>query len=221
MKTIILNLYSYAELNDEAKRKALNKNRDLNFAFDWWDSVGEDFVNLCSYLGIKVFKESIQFRGFYSQGDGSAYSARVDFAKLQDAIGKQSWKAYAPLQEFPFLPPDIDRRVMKLVVNGLLPAEPQIIGRTKQFGIVTDLGIYVIDQNGREHPNIFDELQKLEEWLRSLAEILNQFLFDSLENQYDYLSSDEAIEESFLANETLFTADGRSAGHLDNLSDNQ
>ncbi|GGA95860.1 hypothetical protein [Mucilaginibacter rubeus] len=218
MKTITFNLYSFPELDREAKQKALISNRELNFGFEWWDSELEDFVNLCGYMGIRVLKETINFRGFYCQGDGSCFSAIVDIARLQLAIKEQSWKTYAPKQEFNLMPAAIDHRVMNLVAKGLLPDEPQIICRKKQFGIVVDLGIYVIDENGKEHPNIFDELQKLEEWLRSVGEVLNNHLFNSIENQYDYLCSDAAVEESFLNNDFLFTADGKSANHLEKLN---
>ncbi|WDF77143.1 hypothetical protein PQ469_24975 [Mucilaginibacter sp. KACC 22773] len=214
MKTIKLKLYSFNELDKEAKGKALTTYRDLNVNFDWWDDEFEDFVELCSYIGIAVSKDSIKFRGFYSQGDGSGFSAMVDIPKLLTAVANQSWKDYAPMQEFVFIIPQVDRRVMSLVANGLLPGEPQIIGRSRQFGVVTDLGISEVIRDGKTHDNIFEELDKLEEWLRSVAEILNRYLYKSLENQYDFLTSDTAIKESILMNEYLFTADGRSANHL-------
>jgi hypothetical protein len=218
MKTITLKLYSFNGLDREAKEKALTTYRDLNIDFDWWDDELEDFIALCSYLGIAVNKNSIKFRGFYSQGDGSGFSAIVDIPKLLIAVFNQSWKDYAPIQEFLFSVPQIDRRVIALVANGLLPSEPQIICRSRQYGVVTDLGISEVIKNGKTHENIFEELDKLEEWLRSVAEILNRHLYKSLENQYDFLTSDTAIKESILTNEYLFTADGRSANHLIELN---
>jgi hypothetical protein len=218
MKQITLKLYSFNELDKEAKGKALTTYRDLNLNFDWWDDEYEDFIELCSHLGISVIKDSIKFDGFYSQGDGSAFSANVDIVKLAAAISTEAWKAYAPKQEFAFPPLTIDRRVTALVEKGLLPDEPQIIGRYRQYGVVVDLGVYVINDNGKNHDLIFDELDKLEEWLRSAAEILNCHLYKSLENQYDFLTSDNAIKESILTNEYLFTADGRSSNHLVELN---
>ena len=214
MKQITLKLYSFNELDKEAKEKALTTYRDLNTNFDWWDDEFEDFITLCSYMGIAVIKDKIRFRGFYAQGDGSGFSAMVDIPKLLLAIPNQTWKDYAPQQEFPFIAPDIDHRVMDLIAKGLLPNEPQIIGRSRQFGVVTDLGISTAIKEGKTHDNIFDELDKLEEWLRSVAEILNRQLYQSLENQYEFLTSETAIKESILNNEYLFTADGRSAKHL-------
>jgi hypothetical protein len=214
MKRITLKLYSFNQLDKEAKQKALTTYQDLNIGFDWWEDEFDDFIALCSYIGIAVSKDSIKFRGFYSQGDGSVFSATVDIPQLVTAIANQSWKDYAPKQEFEFIVPQIDRRVMALVAKGLLPSDPQIIGRSRQYGVITDLGISEVIKDGKTHDNIFEELDKLEEWLRSVAEILNHYLYKSLENQYDFLTSDTAIKESILTNEYLFTADGRSANHL-------
>jgi hypothetical protein len=218
MKTITLKLYSFKELDKAGKEKALTTYRDLNINFIWWDDEFEDFIELCSYLGIAVIKDSIKFRGFYSQGDGSAFSAKADIPKLQDAIKNQSWKNYAPLQEFPFSPTDIDRRVLALVAKNILPGEPQIINRSRSFNVAVDLGIYLINESNKDHDNIFEELEKLETWLRDIANVLNKYLYNSLEKQYEFLTSDTAIKESILTNEYLFTADGRSANHLEQLS---
>lgn len=218
MKTITLKLYSFSELDKTGKEKALTTYRDLNVNFDWWDDEFEDFIELCSYMGIAVIKDGIKFRGFYSQGDGSGFSAKVDIPKLITAIQNQSWKDYALIQEFPFTAPDIDRRALPLLAKNILPNEPQIISRTQQYGVVVDLGVYVINENGREHDNVFEELDKLEEWLRNIAEVLNRYLYNTLEKQYEFLSSETAIKESILNNEYLFTADGRSANHLEQLT---
>jgi hypothetical protein len=120
MKQITLKLYSFNELDKEAKEKALTTHRDLNVNFDWWDDEFEDFIELCSRIGIAVIKDKIKFRGFYSQGDGSGFSAKVDILKLIIAIENQSWKDYAPLQAFPFTTPHIDRRVLPLLAKGIL-----------------------------------------------------------------------------------------------------
>jgi len=218
MKTLTLKLYSFNELDKPAKEKALTTYRDLNVDFDWWDDEFEDFTTLCSYLGIAVAKDSIRFRGFYSQGDGSGFCAMVDIPRLIKAISVEAWKDYAPMQELALNVPQLDRRVMALVENGLLPSEPQIICRTSQLGILVDLGISEVIQTGKTHDNIFEELDKLEEWLRAVAETLNHLLYKSLESQYEFLTSDTAVKESILTNEYLFTADGRSANYLTQLN---
>jgi len=107
---------------------------------------------------------------------------------------------------------------LALVANNLLPSEPQIISRFRIYGIVVNLGITEVIKGGKEHENIFEELDKLEEWLRAVAEILNRYLYQTLERQYEYLTSDSAVKISILTNEYFFTADGRSATHLQQLT---
>jgi hypothetical protein len=220
METIKLNLYGFGELSKTAKEKALTAYHELNIDFDWWDGEYDDFIEICSYLGITVNKESIKFEGFYSQGDGSGFNATVDLIQLNNAIITQAWKAYAPKLDFDFTATSIDRRVMALVENGVLEHEPKIISRSRNYGVVVDLGIYVVNTSDRNHDLVFEELDNLETWLRKVAETLNKHLYKSLETQYEYLTSDEAITGGILANDYFFTADGKSANYLKKLSQN-
>jgi hypothetical protein len=43
--------------------------------YDWWETLYADFKADCSALGVRV--DDIVFSGFYSQGDGAAFSGRV------------------------------------------------------------------------------------------------------------------------------------------------
>jgi hypothetical protein len=217
MKAIQIKLYTFKELGKIAKQKALTDFRYLNVDFNWWEDEYQDFINLCAEMGITVDEANIKFKGFYSQGDGSAFSAVINFSKLADAIRLHSWKRYAPTQDFKFPELTVDARVMRLVGKGLLPSEPQIIARYRFYDVVTDLGIYIVSQN-KDYDRIFEELEKLEEWLRQIAKTLNAYLYQSLQNQYEFLTADNSVKESLLLNEYLFTADGRAANHLHELA---
>ncbi len=46
MKTIEIQLYSFDELSKEAQQKALDKHRDINVSFEWWESTYEDAKNI-------------------------------------------------------------------------------------------------------------------------------------------------------------------------------
>ena len=50
MKNITITLYSFDELNEQAKRKALNKLSDINVSDDWWGGVYED----AKRIGLKI-----------------------------------------------------------------------------------------------------------------------------------------------------------------------
>ncbi len=50
MRTIEVKLYSFEELNEDAKKKAINKFSDINVDYDWWESDFEDAAN----IGLKI-----------------------------------------------------------------------------------------------------------------------------------------------------------------------
>lgn len=58
MRTIEVNLYSFDELSDEAKKKALDKLCDINTNYDWWDYTYDDAVN----IGLKITAFDIRYR---------------------------------------------------------------------------------------------------------------------------------------------------------------
>jgi hypothetical protein len=169
-------------------------------------------------LGITVDKKSMHFEGFYAQGDGSSFNAEVDFPNLLKGITKRSWRGHAPKLEFDFQLPCIYRRVLELVKFGKVDMNTRIIGRQRGYGVVVDLGVYHAYPAKGNHDLIYGELDDLEKWLDSVAQILNRFLFKSLEKSYEYLITDEAITESIEANGYAFTADGAKAERLEKLA---
>lgn len=96
MKAILLELYSFNELDKDAKGKALTTYRDLNVDFNWWDSEFENFVQLCASIGIAVKKNSIVFRGFYAQGDGSGFTAAVKLPDYRKPSASRHGKTMHP-----------------------------------------------------------------------------------------------------------------------------
>jgi hypothetical protein len=220
MKTIQLNLYSFGELDEKAKKKALKEFQDLNVNFDWWDFGYNDFISICEYLGVTVDKKSVHFEGFYSQGDGSCFDADVDILKLLLAIDTSAWQEYAPNVQFSFFRPGIDKRVLTLIEQAKLEMNARIISRQRGYGVVVDLGVYPISEPEKNRDMIYGELDELEKWLDGIAQTLNRYLYKALEREYEFQTSDEAIAETIEANEYLFTADGKSANRLQALANN-
>lgn len=218
MKTITLNLYSFHELDKRAREFALTDHRDINVWFQWWEHCYDDFAEICSCLGIFVSTGSIKFIGFNGQGDGSTFAAQVDLLQLAEGIRTQAWRVHAPLQEFLFHLPDIDRRVFALIANDKIANNVRVISCKSGYDTIADLGFYGNEENDERHHNVFEELDKLEDWLRDIAKIMNRFLFKSLEQEYEYLLGDKAVEEGIISYDYLFTADGRAANYLNELS---
>jgi len=217
MKTIQLNLYGFKELDEKAKEKALEHFRDTNTYHEWWDFVYDDFITITADLGVYVEKHTIGFSGFYSQGDGCGFSATVDRKTLLDGIASKAWQAYMSNHELDLSPPAIDGRVLKLVVNKVIELEPRIIKRNRCYAVIADLGGYPAEET-KNHDLVYGEIDNLEKWLEAVAVVLNRFLYQSLQDEYEYLTSYATVADAVEANAYLFTADGKFANHLDKLA---
>jgi hypothetical protein len=217
METIQLDLYGFAELSEKAKDKALTEFADINFYDDWYASIIDDFKSVCETIGITVDTKKTYFRGFYSQGDGSCFSAGVNIPVLIEAISHQLWKDYAPKLEFGFPLPGADGRLIKLIRNESLDINPQITGAERWYSVTADLNEQ-LPYTKHRYGRIEAELEKLETWLQTIAERLNRYLYQSLQDEYEYQTKTETIAEAIEINEYQFTADGVSATRIKNLA---
>ena len=210
MRDITTTVYKFAELSDSAKQKAIDKNRDWNIHDDWYDCTKEDFETIGEILGIDfdtspvilmgggVRQHSkIWFNGFSSQGDGASFEGRWQYAK---GMAKKI-REHAPQ----------DKELHKIadcLAN---------IQRKWFYGIDTRIsksGCYCHEHTMRfEHyhnsdcaipESVTDEIDEL---MRDLA----RWLYSSLQKNYNYLTSDEAIRESIEANDMEFNEDGLNA----------
>lgn len=64
MRTKTITLYSFDELSEEGKKKAIENLYDLNIMHDWWESTYED----AERIGLKISSFDID-RGNYCQGE--------------------------------------------------------------------------------------------------------------------------------------------------------
>lgn len=60
MKQVTISLYSFDELNEDAKQKAIEKLYNINVDLDWWESTYEDAVN----IGLKIKEFDIDRASF-------------------------------------------------------------------------------------------------------------------------------------------------------------
>jgi hypothetical protein len=219
LKTIKLNLFELDELSEKARQKALESFADLNLNDDWYQFNLENFSALGVLIGLSIPVKDIYFRGFYSQGDGSGFNATVDLPELFKAIRAADWKVEYPNTGLEFALPPIQPRVLNLIAENKIDVTAGIEKPRSYYGVSAGITDHLPQRRPR-YSQIENELDKLETWLQGFAELLNRFLYKSLEQEYDYLTSEEAIVEGIKANEYLFTADGISADKLQQLADN-
>lgn len=208
IETIERQLFQYAELDDSAKEKARDWYRSCIEAdelanYDDWQSVADILGISFSTHTVRLYGggsrqgPNIYWSGFSSQGDGARYEGSYSYAK---GAAKRI-REYAPT----------DGELHRIA------DELQALQRPYFYKLCADINAgsgsnfyshsgtmsvsaYVDGDTWRDVPQE-DELRDV---LRSFAD----WIYSQLEAQWDYLNSDEAIEESILANEYEFSAQG-------------
>jgi len=160
MRQVIVNVYQFDELSDDAKEKALRELYDINVDYEWWNMAYEDAKETAN---LKLTEVDLNRR--YCKGN--FISSAVDTAKaIIDNHGKDC----------------------------------ETYKTASQYLIERDKLIY--DTPEDEDPE-FEVIDK---------EFLNDILEDYriiLQQEHDYLTSEESIIETIKANEYEFTVNGK------------
>lgn len=206
-------VYRLDELSEAAKEKARTWYREGGFDYDWYDAVYEDFQSIAEILGIRFRTRTVRlmgggtrqdpciwFRGFWSQGDGACYEGVWRYASGSAA----RLRAYAPQDA-----------MMHSIADRL-----QAIQRRNFFQLraeITHHGHYSHEYSmrisvERDSPVGQDMTPDAEDIVTEALRDLARWLYRQLEREYDYLTSDEAVDETLRANEYTFTEAGRRFG---------
>lgn len=215
MKRITINLFGIGELSEDAQLAAFEKYRDYNVQdCIWYDSVLEDFKNICATIGIAIPKKDISFRGFWSQGDGSAFNSSIKAEDFIKGIIVQSWREYAPKLEFEFEPFPCRNWLLALIANGNIDCDMETKIPNRGYWINYNADYIFEPFRSKQYAHIDAELEKLDKWVKRCLERLNAHLYKSLQVEYEYHTSDAALKETFEINNYLFTEDGKMADRL-------
>ena len=198
MRVLETKVYTFNELSEEAKERAIEKNRYIEVEFfDWYE---------CIYI---MFKEKysdlfeitdIYFSGFHSQGDGAMFEYDGITDKLIDEF-------IAQLQLTP-----LRKKIVKDIYY--------FRGSGRQHGhychekccwhIINIECTYAYREG--HYPNIDEFMYELQvdfdAYVRERYIELAQELYSMLKLDYEWLTSDEAISETLIENEYEFTEDG-------------
>lgn len=218
MKKITITLYRFEELPQATQKKVTQKLSHINADYSFWYEYSYDqFKNLCALLGITVEPKSIHFKGFYSQGDGSSFRANVDFVKLAESVKKRAWIELMPESELDLNAPVVSNRLLSLIKKGVIDVSTNVNAHSSGTGIEACL-----DWNcntDKTFSNIDNAISNLESWFENTAKKLNDYLYQSLQAEYEYVTSEQSVAETIVANEYLFTIDGEPAFHLEPLAE--
>ena len=185
--------YSFDELDDEAKAKAREWWLGPGLDHDWWDYVYEMATTAGKCLGIDV--EDIQFSGFWTQGSGACFEGSYTYKKGWRAALKAEFggDTLVELERIGEALQDIQRPVFYKLEAGVNMNSRYMFVNVD----VDDYGLTDRQWAMRRESDMRDTMRSFAHWI-----------YCSLEKEYEYLISDEAVSESIEANGYLFTEEG-------------
>ncbi len=220
-------LYTFDELSESAKEKARAWYREASNHDEWWDSVYEDALRMAEIIGIEIdyrhhpgrngrsgwSEPKIGFSGFWSQGDGASWEGRYRYAK--GALKKLQEEAPAKYQygkEDGSLEETVNPSNLELhrIAKGLQDVQRRHFYRLEATsthrGHCLHSGCMSIEVQDIEDPyrDIGDAEDDVTDLLRDFAD----WIYRRLEEEYEWLNSDEQVDESIRCNEYTFDEDG-------------
>jgi len=193
-------VYYFNELSDEAKEKAREWYREGAFEWNWWDFVYEDAKYIGAILGIDI--TDIYFSGFWNQGDGACFTGSYSYAKGW----RKKLEGHCPKESDVFeIGEALQKAQRELFYNYECSCVHQ--GHYNHSGCMKIIG-GVEDHHigqGTSDQEKYTELEgRIQQALREFAD----WIYSQLEKQYDWMNSDEQVDETILANEYEFDKEG-------------
>ena len=196
MRTVETKVYTFNELSDEAKQVALENFRDINTRFDdWSEPIQEGFREKATQAGFEI--EDIFFSGFWSQGDGAMFT--------YSGFNEGMLKSFVEQLDLS----DADKVI--------------ILSQADTCGKGIHRGHYYHEQSCDHYSTldstnpdweyatdlIFQHDDAFDKYVIRTYKDLCRELYRDLEEYYEELTSDEAIQEAIEENGYEFTEDGK------------
>lgn len=188
VKKRTVKVYEFNELPEDVREKVLDEWRNVNVEDDiWYDYVYDNWHNKLAEYGFNDVK--INFSGFWSQGDGASFVTKnID----TDKYIKKNYSA--------------GNKMMSLV------------GKSDDFGIfltrndhryfhanTVSVDYYYEGDSDKEDALVRELADEIETHARELM----REIYNDLREVYEEETSDERITEMIVANDYLFTKDGK------------
>lgn len=186
-------------LSERDRDAILDKHRDWNVDHEWWEFQYGMFKEAMMNRGFYV--HDIRFSGFSSQGDGASFSGHVHHFSV-------FWGAHGIT--LPLVQEMLDQgRTNTLSLRCVTERSMYV-----HSGAMTTQDGFYLDDPAFDHPleRAAWEMKKVaaeQEWTDFVERSIVIFrehadqLYHDLETEYDYLTSDEQILESLIANDHL------------------
>ncbi len=206
-------VYRLEELSDAAKEKARSWYCEGGFDDDWFESVYDDFESIAEIVGLRLKtrqvrlygggtrqKPCIWFSGFSSQGDGACFETFYSYRKG------------APCRIREYAPQDAE---LHRIADALQVAQRrnfyQLNAEASHRGRYYHEYCMAISVE-RDSPTYQDMTADAEEAVIEALRDLARWLYRQLEQEYEFQTSGEVVDEAIIANEYTFTETGHRFG---------
>ncbi len=177
----------------------IEKHRDINTDYDWWDCTYDHFAEDMRIKHIEVDK--MLFSGFWSQGDGASFTGHITnskaFMETHDLTETYPWvtKLLAAGGDFDLR---IERTSHHYVHENTVSA---YIASADMFCNLLDSDEFRDLITTQWDKNLDKEYDQLESHVTEIIRDYCVDLYHRLEKEYDYLTSDEAVWDAIVAND--------------------
>lgn len=181
------------QLTEVNREQLLEKHRDCEVQWNWWDNVEEMFKEDMKAIGVYV--EAMYFSGFWCQGDGACFNGYVnDWVKFLTAVEKPELVEEAVGHDVSF----------KWQSMGRYSHENTVVFETS--------GLWVDNPYDEEDDEVrhvmWNAINKEGGPIYAVSDDLVEFLKDKmrdlyrqLEEEHEHLTSDEVVTEYILEHE--------------------
>ena len=198
MRIQTIAIYEFNELTDEAKENARDWYRANGLDYEWWDCTIQEYKELGELLGIEI--DNIYFSGFASQGDGACFTGTYSYRK--------GWKKALASETGG----ELYRKLESIGLGLQAEQEKYFYGITagiNRTGRYCHENSVTVSVDPGEHVNgYWSDTSDMED---NIADCLRDFMreiYSTLRSEYGYLTSDESVDDTIIANEWEFTETG-------------
>lgn len=188
METRTYKVYSFDELTKEQQKEAIENYRDIEVDGRWYEDVYITWQDKLEELGYTDIK--IMFSGFWSQGDGACFTASIDMHK---------WlKAHKLASKYAYLYHNQEYCNLKITHSNHY-----------YYATSTSVQDTDVDMNVDDYEKLRSQLDKVVALVEKEREEIGNKIYNDLEKDYEYRTSDEIVKECLQLNDYLFTTDGK------------
>ena len=188
MKTKTINLYQFEELTEEQQAKVIKKYRYFNDAITC-NLIEHDDIHIEKLKELGFVTPDISYSLSYCQGDGASFTcSELDYdLLLKDYKGKHKNWMLEILKQY------CEVRIER--------------SRYCRYYHERSCNTELYEYTQYNYPRIMNELENIRQHIESIRLEACVNLAEDLQNEIDYLESDEAIAEALIANEYYFNGE--------------